>query len=91
MIWRDETTIRSRIDAKITVFLGSNLRPTKEFPEFMTNGDNLRWMKPGISLLSWKGGERRGGARDSSLENLKVIILGVSHGDAPVAVEGNAA
>jgi hypothetical protein len=31
MIWRDETTIRSRIDANITVFLGSNLRPTKEF------------------------------------------------------------
>ncbi len=34
---------------------------------------------------------RRGGAGGSSLENLHAIVVGVSHHDAPVAVDENAA
>ena len=33
---------------------------------------------------------RRGGAGGSSLENLHAMVVGVSHHDAPVAVDGNA-
>jgi hypothetical protein len=37
------------------------------------------------------GGEGGGVAVGSSLENLHAMVVGVSHHDAPVAVDGNAA
>ncbi len=38
------------------------------------------------------GGEEKGrGAGGSSLENLHAMVEGVSHDDAPVAVDGDAA
>jgi hypothetical protein len=36
-------------------------------------------------------GVRGGGAAGSSLENVHAMVPGVSHHDAPIAVDGNAA
>ena len=39
-----------------------------------------------------EGGSKKGGvAGGSSLENLHAMVAGVSHDDAPIAVDGNAA
>ena len=37
------------------------------------------------------GEEEGGGAAGSSLENLHAMVIAISHNDAPVAVDGNAA
>ena len=38
-----------------------------------------------------EGYKKGGGAGDSSLQNLHAMVVGISHNDAPVAVDGDAA